>query len=1417
MEDYLSFKLPDSFVSEFENKKVDWGFSIGGENSIGELTFLTKYSRLKPNGTKERWHEACRRVIEGMYSIQKNHIKSMRLPWNESQGQRSAKEAYARMFEFKWLPPGRGIEHMGSYVVNATNNSAPLQNCGFTSTEKISTHSIESAILPFVRLMDMSMVGIGVGFDTKGAGKLEIHKPLEEVVDYVIPDSREGWTDSYGALLESYFFANRPTINFIYDEIRPAGAPIKTFGGIAPGPEPLKDLHESVRQLFKNRQDTKITETDIVDLNNLAGRCVVSGGIRRTAEIALGDINSKEFLQLKDYEVNPERAGHGWASNNSVYAEVGDDYSHLIDNITENGEPGLFYLDLTRKYGRLADPANNKDWRVGGTNPSLVPGTKVYTTEGILPIEQLDGKTFYVRNLDGNISEAKCWQSGEDVETLTVRLVGGHEYGATPQHKWPVYKDGGWVRVRTDELQPGDKLPNLVTKSVFPLGTEGTYDEGFLIGWNLGDGWQTSRERGLQIGFIVSDEDKSHHIDTKIEKSLALLGSTANFDGKYEINVNNTELRDLFLKYGVQHKTQGLPLAVWDSSVSDEFRKGLVDGLFSSDGNVDDERIGLKQASEKLIRETAELLGFFGIKSQITKQETTGRKAFKGHNAYVNEDKVFTSFHLRIGGMENVANFSSVFSLSHARKQKAIETLCARIGVKGHDQSWYAQVSSIEERGTSDVWDITVYDTTHAFQVAFSITGNCSEQSLENNELCTLSECFPHRHESIEDFKRTLKFAYLYGKTVTLMPTPWPETNAIMQRNRRIGCSISGLVQFTELRDKGLSDLRKWMDEGYEEIVKWDEKYSEWLGIRESIKKTSVKPSGCRPWDALTSTDHGLLTLEEIFEMSGHKEGETWHDFEGLKALQGDQTSQISKTYDNGKEEVLSIKLAYGIELRSTPNHKWFVKSQYIRNKTHRYIERNEWVRADELTNEDILEIQPGVYDSKVEADLMELDSRAISMRSDAREIKQPKKMNPDLAWLLGYLWGDGAMSPMKYRIRFIDANEFNLEKAQRVLLEQFGIESNLHQASELRKAKTLEVGSKMLWHWLIKNNVWKYYAQGLDLIPKVVRASSQESIIAFLAGLIDADGCVTARATKQTIILASADKDFSRHVQDVALSVGLVLGRSHNTKGKNLQKQKSIWLMTMAPQTTNICLSTLVKHSNKMRIRDGELPWSNVGRGQLILGHVRSVESLGYQETFDIEVANTHWYYAGAVKSHNTVSLLAGATPGVHWPVHDVYIRRIRYQNDDPILQVVKEAGYHVEPDVADPKYTSVAEFPTQGPLVRTERDVSVWEKAQLAVLAQRYWADNQVSCTLTFSEEEKNQIHSLLRSLEGQIKSISLLPMVDGGSYAQMPYEAITEEAFDAKTAEVKKMNWSALYDGGELADADGDKFCSNDTCTL
>jgi ribonucleoside-triphosphate reductase (thioredoxin) len=361
----VKFTLDPDFISHYSHVEPPFGF-----NGLGALVYLRTYSRLKEDGSNEQWFETVQRVVEGTYSMQQRWIKANGLHWNPRKAQRSAQEMYTRIFTMKFLPPGRGLWAMGSALTEERGLWAALNNCAFVSTATLAKDLAE----PFTFLMDASMLGIGVGFDTKGAGKIVITKPDDRdgvMLNFmVIPDTREGWVLSVELLLNSYF-AGENAITFDYSEIRQAGLPIKGFGGVSSGPAPLKELHQTIRKTLDPCIGESITVTNIVDLMNLIGKCVVAGNVRRTAEIVFGEAGSQEYLDLKNYAVNPTREEFGWTSNNSVFAEVGMDYSEAAKRIAVNGEPGFAWLDNMQGFGRMADRKDYPDWRAMGGNPCL--------------------------------------------------------------------------------------------------------------------------------------------------------------------------------------------------------------------------------------------------------------------------------------------------------------------------------------------------------------------------------------------------------------------------------------------------------------------------------------------------------------------------------------------------------------------------------------------------------------------------------------------------------------------------------------------------------------------------------------------------------------------------------------------------------------------------------------------------------------------------------------------------------------------------------------------------------------------------------------------------------------------------------------------------------------------------------------
>lgn len=345
------FSLKEAFCNEIRAKKASFGF--GG---FGEATYYRTYSRIKPDGSQEHWADTVIRVVNGVMSVRKSHYILNRLAWEETKWQLYAKKIAIAMFEMKWLPPGRGLWVMGTEYVYERGGAA-LNNCGAVDTSDIS--------LAADWTMDMLMSGVGVGFNTAWKGENVSMPDKSRPIPYVIDDSREGWVASVRLLIDSYtkggaWFA------FDYSQIRPEGSPIHGFGGTASGPNPLIELHGRIEDFLDTYCEGGIDQTRCVaDIMNAIGACVVAGNVRRSAEISLGSVDDDTFLELKDYEKNPERSQIGWMSNNTVVLEKTKDFEKLpliAKHIRDNGEPGIMNLINVQKYARYGEQSEDQAW-----------------------------------------------------------------------------------------------------------------------------------------------------------------------------------------------------------------------------------------------------------------------------------------------------------------------------------------------------------------------------------------------------------------------------------------------------------------------------------------------------------------------------------------------------------------------------------------------------------------------------------------------------------------------------------------------------------------------------------------------------------------------------------------------------------------------------------------------------------------------------------------------------------------------------------------------------------------------------------------------------------------------------------------------------------------------------------------------
>ena len=146
------FKLSQKFLDQYKNTPVPWGYG-----TLSFTTYKRTYARRLETGEIEDWWQTVQRVVEGTFSIQKDHCNKLNLEWIQYRAQRSAQIMYDKIFNFKFLPPGRGLWAMGSEIVDKIGSCA-LNNCSYISTNDFNVDFTE----PFCFTMDMSMLELSV-------------------------------------------------------------------------------------------------------------------------------------------------------------------------------------------------------------------------------------------------------------------------------------------------------------------------------------------------------------------------------------------------------------------------------------------------------------------------------------------------------------------------------------------------------------------------------------------------------------------------------------------------------------------------------------------------------------------------------------------------------------------------------------------------------------------------------------------------------------------------------------------------------------------------------------------------------------------------------------------------------------------------------------------------------------------------------------------------------------------------------------------------------------------------------------------------------------------------------------------------------------------------------------------------------
>ena len=450
------FRLRSSFLQPYFEKGDPF------KTLLARSTYLNKYCR-----DHETWTDTICRVVSGSLELDPRVT--------EDEGE--------QLFHLFWtgqaFPPGRGLWTGGIDGIPADARF----NCWFATIR-----SPEDWCWVMERLMLGGGVSAGLEFVHELPGvaqrscKLAIwcrsdHPDISEVETnpktflngstpvYRVADSREGWVEAERRTLRAAFEGTDLIVDV--SDVRRRGSPIRTFGGIACGPAPLANLLRKTHAIVRGAAGRKMTSVEALDITDFVGFCVKSGNVRRSAILALGNVDDQAFRSAKkDWG---QVASHRHVSNNSIafrsWKQIENfDWHSLVADMFENGmgEPGLVNLPLAWRF----DPT------VQGLNPCFSGDTLVAVADGrnAISFQQLaeEGKDVPVYSMDKRTGKVEIKMgrhprvTGYQKKLLRVWLDDGSHLDVTPEHEF-LLLDGAVVLAK--DLEVGASLPRF-TKSL---------------------------------------------------------------------------------------------------------------------------------------------------------------------------------------------------------------------------------------------------------------------------------------------------------------------------------------------------------------------------------------------------------------------------------------------------------------------------------------------------------------------------------------------------------------------------------------------------------------------------------------------------------------------------------------------------------------------------------------------------------------------------------------------------------------------------------------------------------------------------------------------------------------------------------------------------------------------------------------
>jgi len=780
-------------------------------SNLANVVFTRTYKRPRPTGGIESFSDVVERVVAGNV---KGH--------NVSEQEISRLKYF--LSERKAGPGGRGWWFSGTDA-QAKLGGLGLVNCWTLAADDWMNFVVAQGYL-------MTGGGVGMTVEAKYSDKLPrvkkevsiIHK-LTKDADYIVPDSREGWCKLLQRVLEAWFVTGK---GFTYSTIciRTAGEPIRGFGGVSSGPRPLVRMVEKICSILMTRQGRKLRPIDCADVLCCVGEMVVSGNVRRSAILILGDAHDKEFLKAKRWDLGPIPTQRAMANFSVNCSDSEHDLRPAFWKTYEAGEPfGIVNMKNLNKYGRMGELKDDESVCV---NPCQPGWARVLTPSGIRTINDV--------SVGDLIWSGKKWTTVINKQETGVKSVkayattAGVFYG-TENHR--ILSRG--IKTEVGQAKTIDIAGGL---GKFGFGKKDINPRDIMHGLVFGDGFYHKETK--QVMLCIGKDDGDYHTS----EISHLIGAHSSATEWY---VNSLYVPDSHIP------TRLLPddyLFGRPESVC-----GFLRGLYSANGSVIRSvsgeiirnRINLKLTCKPSLIRIQSMLSSLGLSSYYSTNKEHPVKFKNG--TYICKE----AYDLNISGLSSLLLFNQLIGFIQKYKNDKLLKGIDYVTKKSLRSKKTFEIKSVTDVSVEQVYSITVDDPDHAYWTDGLLVANCGEMSGESGkpgqggggEPCNLQDINLAALNDANEFEEAARLMHRWGKRVTCDDYYYPQSNEIIGRNRRIGTGITGCLMRPDLFNPDV------LDRAYAAIQDENINYAKELGIPESIRTTVVKPSGTtsKAWD----------------------------------------------------------------------------------------------------------------------------------------------------------------------------------------------------------------------------------------------------------------------------------------------------------------------------------------------------------------------------------------------------------------------------------------------------------------------------------------------------------------------------------------------------------------------------------------